>query len=339
MNKERILYLDIIRIFACVLIIMMHAPIPDTGLSSYVLSSDSLLTAPGVGLFIMVSGALLLPVRIQTKVFLKKRLIKILFPALFWTLAYMIVFMSQSSWSANELIRRVISIPFSVQFNGVLWFIYMLIGLYLIAPLISPWLEKAGRIELKIYLGLWAVTLCYPLIRNVVTVNETATGILYYFGGYAGYFLLGYYLRCYAPRIPMAVSCLLIAFPLVLGVFCKLKSIQVVFFDVFYYLSILIVCAAVGWFTLLQRITPPKLSSTMSMGISLVSNCCYGIYLSHIFVMRTILWNWNFLQELGGAIQIIVTTTLTFAGSLLVTWSLSLLPIGAFIVGFKKNKK
>ena len=67
--KSRIFYLDVIRILACVMIVSMHAPIPNTGLNSYILSADSLLTAPGIGLFIMVSGALLLPVNIPTKHF------------------------------------------------------------------------------------------------------------------------------------------------------------------------------------------------------------------------------------------------------------------------------
>ena len=60
--KNRVFYLDIIRIFACIMIIAMHAPIPNTGLDSYVLSSISMLTASGIGLFVMVSGALLLPI-------------------------------------------------------------------------------------------------------------------------------------------------------------------------------------------------------------------------------------------------------------------------------------
>lgn len=37
---KRILYLDIIRIVACLMIIAMHAPIPHTGLNSYILSTD-----------------------------------------------------------------------------------------------------------------------------------------------------------------------------------------------------------------------------------------------------------------------------------------------------------
>ena len=72
--KSRIFYLDVIRILACVMIVSMHAPIPNTGLNSYVLSTDSLLAAPGVGLFVMVSGALLLPMNMPTKQFLKRRM-------------------------------------------------------------------------------------------------------------------------------------------------------------------------------------------------------------------------------------------------------------------------
>lgn len=339
MSKERILYLDIIRIVACIMIIIMHAPIPNTGLSSYVLSTDSLMTAPGVGLFIMVSGALLLPVKMSTGDFLRKRMGKIVFPTLFWTFFYMGIKMLTDNLTLADILGCIISIPFSVQFNGVLWFVYMLIGLYLLAPIVSPWLEKASKKELEIYLLLWAVTLSYPLIRNLVLVNESATGILYYFGGYAGYFLLGYYLRRYTPAIPLVVCCVLIVLPFVVGAYCKLRGVHVDFYDVFWYLSLLTVCAAIGWFVILQRVVPFKISVNMSNRIAMISNCCFGIYLSHIFVMRTLLWRWNVLQELGGAVQIAATTILTFAGSFLIAWLLSVLPFGAYLVGFYKTNK
>lgn len=332
MGKQRIIYLDVIRILACVMIIMMHAPIPNTGISSVILSTNGLLTAPGVGLFIMVSGALLLPVIMPTKDFLRKRLTKILCPTLFWTLVYMTIKLVQGDVVLSELPSYLASIPFSPQFNGVLWFIYMLIGLYLVAPIISPWLEKTSRRELELYLELWGITLCYPLIRSFVGVNESNTGILYYLGGYAGYFLLGYYLRRYSLRIPFIVCIILIALPIISGAYCKLRGVSVDFYDVFWYLSILTVIAAVGWFGLIQEIQP----SNNHNWIVLVSNCCFGIYLSHIFVMRTILWNWHFLQELDGLTQIATTTVLTLIGGFLITWLLSLLPIGSYLVGYKK---
>jgi hypothetical protein len=53
--------------------------------------------------------------------------------------------------------------------------------------------------------------------------------------------------------------------------------------------------------------------------------------------MRSILWRWSVFQELGGGIQIIATTALTFAGSILIAWVLSILPFGAYLVGFKNK--
>ena len=43
---KRVLYIDIIRILACLMIILIHAPIPNTGLGSYILSIDSLFATP-----------------------------------------------------------------------------------------------------------------------------------------------------------------------------------------------------------------------------------------------------------------------------------------------------
>ena len=297
---KRQLYLDVIRIMACVMIVAMHAPIPDTGLGSMVLSSDSLLTAPGLGLFIMVSGALLLPVRLTTRDFLRRRLGKVVWPTVVWTLIYWLAAPYTDVVSRGDGLRSFLSIPFSAQFNGVLWFMYMLIGLYLLAPILSAWLQKASRREVEFYLGLWAVTMCYPMVREYVMVNESKTGVLYYFGGYAGYFLLGYYLRRYADRLSWLWGVLLLMLPWTLAVYCKMANNQVDFYDLFWYLSILTAMGSVAWFTILRRAVPEyNAASGMHRMVVLISNCCFGVYLSHILVMRRLLWHWEELRQLG----------------------------------------
>ena len=297
---KRQLYLDVIRIMACVMIVAMHAPIPDTGLGSMVLSSDSLLTAPGIGLFIMVSGALLLPVRLTTRDFLRRRLGKVVWPTVVWTLIYWLAAPYTDVVSRGDGLRSFLSIPFSAQFNGVLWFMYMLIGLYLLAPILSAWLQKASRREVEFYLGLWAVTMCYPMVREYVMVNESKTGVLYYFGGYAGYFLLGYYLRRYADRLSWLWGVLLLMLPWTLAVYCKMANNQVDFYDLFWYLSILTAMGSVAWFTILRRAVPEyNAASGMHRMVVLISNCCFGVYLSHILVMRRLLWHWEELRQLG----------------------------------------
>ena len=97
---------------------------------------------------------------------------------------------------------------------GHLWFIYMLIGIYLLMPLLSPWAEKVEKKELLAYLGIWAFTTLIPLIRDWAAGGATtviygpsglprqalyplwgeaswnAYGVFYYMSGFIGYLLL-----------------------------------------------------------------------------------------------------------------------------------------------------
>ena len=338
--KNRILYLDIIRILACLMIVAMHAPIPNTGLSSYVLVTDSLLTAPGIGMFVMVSGALLLPVNMPTHQFLTKRLVKIVFPTLFWTLFYMFIYWYDYGSKGISLWRVLLSIPFSSQFGVVLLFMYMLAGLYLLAPILSPWLKGAGKRELEFYLILWAITMCYPYIRDFISVNESHTGILYYFGGYVGYFMLGYYLRTYVKAWAIRKSIIFLLIPLSVATILKTLQIQVQFYDSFWYLSLLVAMMSGAWFLIIKRLGKGIEYSEMSQShclIELISNCCFGVYLVHIFVMRSLIWNWTWLYNLGN-IQILVVSLLTFIGSFTMTWLISYLPGAEYIIGFKQKK-
>ena len=335
---KRVLYLDFIRILSCVMIIAMHAPIPNTGMGSYVLSADSFLTAPGIGLFIMVSGALLLPVNMETMQFLKRRLKKIFFPTLFWTIFYMLVSSCNNELDRTDMFRSLLSIPFSNQFCGTLWFMYMLTGLYLLAPVLSPWLRQVGKKELKFYLFLWSVTMCYPLIRDYIHINESYTGILYYFGGYVGYFVWGYYLRTYVSEWKFWKCLLLLLIPIFIAIVTKVMQIDTNFYDMFWYLSIFVVMMSTAWFMLIKRINI-WLEDTYRFHsyIIIISNCCFGIYLIHIFVMRSIIWKWSWMYDIG-YLQILVVTLFTFIGSLFITWLLSFLPWAQFIIGFKRTK-
>ena len=337
--NNRIFYLDIIRILACVMIVTMHAPIPNTGLSSYVLATDSLLTAPGIGLFVMVSGALLLPINMTTSMFLKKRIGKIVFPTLFWTLFYLLVSGYDYGFEGINILRVLLSIPFSHQY-GILWFMYMLAGLYLLAPILSPWLKQTGKRELEFYLILWAITMCYSYIRDFIGVNEGHTGILYYFGGYVGYFLLGYYLRTYVKAWAIGKSIILLLIPLSIATILKILQVPVHFYDSFWYLSILVAMMSVAWFLLIKRMWGDMMYNNISQlhhVITLVSNCCFGIYFVHIFIMRSIIWGWTWLYD-WGIMQIFMVTILTFLGSLVVTYLISFLPCAEYIIGFRQKR-
>lgn len=342
MPKERIIYLDILRVLACCMIVLMHSPHPDAGNPGFVVVPLSFITAAGIGLFFMVSGALLLPVKTDTTTFLKKRLGKIIGPLLFWTIFYLGISVIVDERPASSLPHALVSIPFSTQGHGILWFMYTLAGMYLLAPIISPFLTKASKCELRFYLFLWTVTLCFSIIANIVVVNNGITGILYYFSGYVGYFLLGYYMHTYKLQIPVYM----ILFMLVVPVICLLLTKMYydkdgILYDYFWYLSIFVVMMSIAWFDGVRSVVSKcKFGLSSSLILKKLSDCCFGIYLVHIFIMRNILWNIDSIVfGIGGVGQILITCILTFFLSFALTYIISMIPYSEYIVGFRTKRK
>ena len=335
-QKERVYELDLIRVLACLMIISMHSPLPEGGTTyGLFLSSLSYLSAPGIGLFFMVSGALLLPIMEPTSVFIKKRLTKIVIPTLIWTCFYLGL---KSFYDGHQItLRDILSIPFSPQGNSIFWFIYVLIGIYLLSPILSRWLEKASKREMEFYLLLWTITLCYPYLKLFLNINETETGILYYSSGYLGYFLLGYYLRKYVSQTNLVLICTLFTLALLVPVCLKTAQIEVDFYSMFWYLSLFVAIMSAGWFVLLMR--RGKISNVRVR--ALVTNfykCSFGIYLVHIFIMRRILWHCTWIQGIESYIlQTIVIIVLTALFSWLICYLISLLPIGQYLIGYRKR--
>lgn len=312
------------------MVIIMHSPMPDCGAPGFLLTGISFVTAPSIGLFFMVSGALLLPTSLSMKEFYKRRLSKIVFPTLIWTFIYLLVKIINGSITIDQLPSIVLSIPFSAQGNGILWFMYVLVGLYLITPIISPWLEKALKKEIELILGLWIVSLLYPVLSNVVSVNESNTGILYYFSGYAGYYILGYYMIHYKPRVGIIASLLMILLPIIVcGISIGMYQ-DMEFYQYFWYLSVFVVSMACGWFSLLSIINVRG-----GRLLTLASSLSFGIYLSHIFVMRSFIWKWFAFLNCGWFFQILFTVILAFVLSFVLAYLLSMLPFGSYIVSYR----
>ena len=173
--KKRNYQLDLIRVIACLMVVIMHSPLPTDKSNTIFLNILNYSTAPCIGLFFMVSGALLLPVKEGTMSFLKRRLSKIVSPTLFWSLIY--IGYNHYQGTNHTWWKDILSLPFSAQGHGVMWFMYTLTGLYLITPILSKWLDTCSKRELEFYLMLWAITLCYPLLRLFLFIQVGETGI------------------------------------------------------------------------------------------------------------------------------------------------------------------
>lgn len=339
--KGRNLSYDVIRVVACLMIIAMHAPIPTNGANSLFLNIVSYFTAPGLCLFFVISGALLLPIKSDALTFIKKRLSKVVVPTLFFTMFYLVLNFA----NGNEIhwLKSICSIPFSSQGHGVLWFMYTLIGLYLLSPILSRWLERSGKQEVEFYLILWGITLCYPVLEMVLNVNSGVTGVLYYFTGYVGYFILGFYLKTYPESFPIKKLILPVLIAIIAPVLCKYANLKIDFYRLFWYLSIFVAILVVFLYKIILY-TCEKLPRILSKEggffnfIQLTSNLSFGIYLVHIAVMRNLLWKIEWIQNISNYyLQWMIVVLLTFVLSWLVTYMFYCLPIGRYIIG--NNKK
>ena len=242
---KREIWIDWMRVAACFMVILVHSTEPFYlgGDGSLILNQadafwssffDSFVRAC-VPLFVVASSYLQFPLHYSAGEFFRRRTVRVLIPFVVWLLVYAVV------WGepASNLKSLLLNFNYSA---GHLWFVYMLIGVYLIMPLLSPWAEKVGKKELQVYLGIWVFTTFIPLIRDWVSSDPLAVaygptgiprqalyplwgeaswngyGLFYYMSGFIGYLLLGLYFRKFVGELSWSKT-LGIAIPAWLGGF------------------------------------------------------------------------------------------------------------------------
>lgn len=323
--KPRTLYFDILRILSCIMIVFMHAQKGDVGTPGWLLAGSGYVEAAGIGLFFMISGALVLDQKadFDTWLFLRKRIKKILIPLLFWYAIYTI-----TQYIDYEYTGR-----------GVLWFLWTIGGLYLLSPVLIRWLQKASDKEILYYLSLWVVSLLFPAFNWFMDVSVSVDSWIYYFSGYVGYYVLGYYLG-------HRVSCLTGITKLLIGILFLLASvvaplavlflhIDIDFYEFFWYLSLPVVLQCVLWF-LSCKATENRLqncSLKCKSIIQWIASQTFGIYLTHILIMRGWLWKTEWIQSFHSAAHLIVCAFITFCLAMCFTAVLRKVPYVRMIVG------
>lgn len=345
--KERNLSLDILRVLAIFLVLWQHSNecyyIGDGGsLVKDVLPTVGIVDSYArvcIGLFVMISGYLLLPMKLPTGQFFKRRFTRVLFPWIFWCIVYA-VYLGFSN-GALQVLSNIAHIPVNFGTDvGHLWYVYMLLGLYLLVPIISPWLKSCGKKELQFYLAVWGITTLLPYLHEVWPemwgeCYWNPTPMLYYFTGFAGYLVLGYYMKKYGPLNKLLSWLLVIVgYGATTAIFLLHGQGATSVADAelpWNFCTLNVVMMSLGTFSLVSRLhitakgRIPRLVESASV-------CSYAVYLCHILIL-------NQMHSIADSFAIPVVAKIafiavsTFLLSWLIVYLLSKLPKARWWLG------
>jgi surface polysaccharide O-acyltransferase-like enzyme len=292
-----------------------------------------------VPVFVMITGALSLHREYEIGSFLKKRLVRVVIPFLFWSLVYIgyslyneeITFTS-NVWADTRIVLHLLKVGSSYH----LWYVYMLIGLYFFIPVIGKFVRHATEKEIIYFLAVWFAVM---LITQPYLLRYNPSIDMHYFAGFVGYLVLGHYLAFKDFNIKHLRLWMILLFICSI-LLITIGSRQVVtshqwpstmFFEP---VSPAIVLLASSVF-MIFKLSAPKLSPVIIRIRDFAGGYNYGIYLAHALVLY-------FLEDPFGIsyklctpiIAIPLTALVCFVITLLLVWIVNKIPfVGKWISG------
>ena len=355
---KRVVFLDWMRVIACFMVMAIHAAEPfylggEAPNITYIASRWDMiwitvtecLCRVCVPLFVMASAYLLFPVRRPTGEFFKRRLLRVGVPFVVWEAIY--VWQAGGKWG-----------PMFFNFpdeGGHLWFVPMLMGLYILMPLLSPWAEKVSERELKGWIAVWLFTTTFPFLRRLwgnlygdpsfgavpYLYGEcpwNMFGAFHYVSGFIGYMLLGFWFRKFVPRRSWAKT-LAAALPMwlvgvaVIGIpffsypgkfpFVAPYAAAVRMEMSIEYCSFGVALATIAAFTVIRKIHFEGVFYRRV--VRPVSEASYGMYLVHMLVLAPV--SAALIPRMATPLAILSTAAISYVASALASFAVRRIPV------------
>lgn len=297
---KRVIYFDILRIAAIFAVVAVHLSAQhwlDVDVSSRAWFAFNLYCTTGkwsVPIFVMISGALFLGRNISIRTILKKNVARIATVFLSWSGCYALV----------DLVFRhaPLSVVLSQLITGHyhLWFLYMIVGLYLLIPLLRPIVQNETLTHYFLLLAL-VFTFLLPQLAlftsfvsyEASTVIRTVIMYSYCFFplGFTVYFVGGYYLsrRSFSHREEIVLYCVGVA-ALLFSIIAPaaLSRAQGAANPPFYsYNDLNVLCTSVPIFVFAkQHLVFPRMGERAYALLRKMSKYSFGVYLVHPMVIE-----------------------------------------------------
>ena len=301
MKNKRLIYIDTIRVFAMLLVVLAHSSANDLinrqpTLKWGTVNSLVIVTEVAVPLFFMISGATILGSRktYDIKYLFTHRLVRVVVPFLAWSVvsAYL-----ARAMAGPVIWKDVITTLLMMYHKPVLiayWFMYPLIALYLLSPFLKAIADKIDDKALMYLLILWVII---DIALPTLTTN-TPKNIGMYFNSFdlgrvvvskdIGYFFIGYRLsKVNKHNLKVSLNALLVVVLLAINIIISFlalnKSLQ--FLNVISNINIPIIAALIY---LLFKHFEPNYGVGFSKVIELIAPLTYGVYLVHGLAIQAV---------------------------------------------------
>ncbi len=299
--RERSIPVDLIRTIAIVGVILLHAAndltIQQMGQLEIVrwLSVDIYQSFGriGVPLFVMLTGALLLqPSKNESiSVFFKKRWARIGLPFIFWGVAYLAYdfLVLHQAITTNAIVQGILTGPY-YHF----WYLYMLMGLYLLTPILRILVAHADNKIMKYFTILWFLGASIIPFAGLLTTYHLDSNVLT-ITGMVGYFILGAVLLNVKMRRSIVMMIMSVGIVLtVIGTYVLAATVgggTMFFFQE--YLSPTMILASVMLFLLLNSIKSHEGNEEVNPSkgnklLKLISQNTLPIFLFHVMVLESL---------------------------------------------------
>ncbi|AYB41923.1 acyltransferase [Paenibacillus lautus] len=331
---SRVKSYDYLRVLAAYAVILVHTSAPilylynDLNKSYWMIGNafDS-MARWCVPVFFMLSGSFLLePKSENLKTFFLKRLNKVLIPLFAWSIIYYVfsISVSGSEFSLKIFVKHLLADD--IYFH--LWFLYVIIGLYLLAPLIRVLIKNLNDQLISYSLIVWFLGV--PMVEFFNHVSHFKFAVELPVNGYLGYFILGYYLREKELSVKItrvihiaAIICIFMTF---FGVYYETVKSAGVFSGYYYgYLTPNTAIISISIFLLFKGIKTGIKHDSLLITISKTS---LGIYLIHALILKCLSQYFNLTAlSFHPILSIPFISILTFVLSALLIFILQRIPV------------
>ncbi len=345
---KRVTYADIARISAAFAVVLLHTSgiriiMCDVGSAGFVWAAFfDCVSRWSVPLFIMLSGMLFLrdSKKIDIKRLYRKNIFRLVTAFVFWSYLYNLyqAIGETDSW-VDAIVRAFVRMP---QGAMHLWFIFIMIGLYIITPFVKRMTEKMTKRETEYFLILNILLTFLPKTLSSFEVTEpfieyTDKFEITFAAGYVGLFVAGHYIDKFEHKKPFRLAAYALAaagfiYMFLMTVFMsefggELKDEFMSFKSLSAYLM------AFGTLLMFKSLFGKReFKRRTASNLSAYSKYMFGVYLVHEMIITLMNANRFVILPKMPFIGIPIQAAMVFIISIVISAVIDFMPFGKYIV-------